>query len=51
MAPQPGSPTPARRNENLALAFTEILTAAERLRTGRQSIADAAAFRYQILEG
>ena len=51
MAPQPGSPTPARRNENLALAFQEILTAAERLRTGRQSIADATAFRYQILEG
>jgi type VI secretion system protein ImpK len=51
MAPQPGSPTPARRHENLALAFQEILTAAERLRTGRQSIADAAAFRYQILEG
>jgi type VI secretion system protein ImpK len=51
MAPQPGSPTGARRNENLALAFQEILTAAERLRTGRQTIADAAAFRYQILEG
>jgi len=51
MAPKPGSSTPVRRNENLALAFQEILTAAERLRTGRQSIADAAAFRYQIMEG
>jgi type VI secretion system protein ImpK len=51
MTPQPGSPTSTRRNENLALAFQEILTAAERLRTGRQSSADAAAFRYQILEG
>jgi len=51
MTPQPGSSTAARRNENLALAFQEILTAAERLRTGRQSIADATAFRYQILEG
>ncbi len=39
-----------RRNENLALAFQEVLTAAERLRTGRQSVADAAAFRYQMLE-
>jgi type VI secretion system protein ImpK len=50
MAPQSGSSTLARRNENLALAFQEILTAAERLRTGRQAIADAVAFRYQILE-
>ena len=29
MTPQPGSPAPVRRNENLALAFQEILTAAE----------------------
>lgn len=41
----------ARRRENLALVFQEILTVSGRLRTGRQTVADAATFRYNILEG
>ena len=41
----------ARRRENLALAFQEILTVSGRLRSGRQAVADAATFRYNILEG
>jgi type VI secretion system protein ImpK len=36
------------RTENLALVFQELLTAAERLRCDRQSVADAASFRAQI---
>ncbi len=40
-----------RRTQNLALAFQEILTVAERLRTGRQVVTDPAAFRHFILEG
>jgi type VI secretion system protein ImpK len=42
---------PARRRENLALAFQEILTVSGRLRAGRQAVSDAATFRYNILEG
>ncbi len=41
----------ARRRENLALAFQEILTVSGRLRSGRHAVADAATFRYNILEG
>jgi type VI secretion system protein ImpK len=41
----------ARRRENLALAFQEILTVSGRLRVGRQEVADVATFRYNILEG
>jgi type VI secretion system protein ImpK len=41
----------ARRGENLALAFQEILTVSGRLRSGRQAVSDAATFRYNILEG
>jgi|SRR5581483_2119676 len=37
--------TGARRSENLALFFQEVLTAIERLRANRQSVADAQAFR------
>lgn len=40
-----------RRPQNLALAFQEILTVSERLRTGRQAVSDPAAFRHFILEG
>jgi len=40
-----------RRTQNLALAFQEVLTVAERLRTGRQAVSDPAAFRHFILEG
>jgi type VI secretion system protein ImpK len=40
-----------RRPQNLALAFQEILTVSERLRTGRQAVTDPAAFRHFILEG
>ena len=39
-----------RRPQNLALAFQEILTVSERLRTGRQAVSDPAAFRHFILE-
>lgn len=40
-----------RRQENLALAFQEILTVSGRLRAGRQAVSDAATFRHNILEG
>ncbi len=39
-----------RRMENLALAFQEVLTVSGRLRSGRQAVNDAAAFRHNILE-
>jgi type VI secretion system protein ImpK len=42
-------PTPPRR-ENLALAFQELLTLGERLRSGRQSVSNAQAFRAQVWE-
>jgi type VI secretion system protein ImpK len=41
----------ARRHENLALAFQEILTVSGRLRSGRQTVSDAASFRHHVLEG
>ena len=41
----------ARNLQNLAFAFQEIITASERLRTGRQVVTDPAAFRHSILEG
>jgi type VI secretion system protein ImpK len=40
----------APRRENLALAFQEMLTLGERLRSGRQSVSNAQAFRAQIWE-
>jgi len=43
-------PTPERRPENLALSFQELLTVGERLRSHRQQVADANAFREQIWE-
>ena len=38
------------RRENLALAFQELLTVGERLRSNRQGVSDAASFRAQIWE-
>jgi type VI secretion system protein ImpK len=40
----------APRRENLALALQELLTLGERLRSGRQSVSNAQAFRSQIWE-
>ena len=39
-----------RRAQNMALAFQELLTVGERLRSHRQQVSDAAAFRDQIWE-
>jgi type VI secretion system protein ImpK len=39
-----------RRPENLALLFQDVLTAIVRLRSNRQGVIDAAAFRHQIRE-
>lgn len=44
------APVTDRREENLALAFQELLTVGERLRSHRQQVADANAFREQIWE-
>jgi type VI secretion system protein ImpK len=41
-------PGQTRRPDNLALAFQEILTVIERLRSNRQPIPDAATFRQQF---
>jgi type VI secretion system protein ImpK len=38
------------RRENLALAFQELLTLGERLRSGRQTVSNAQSFRAQIWE-
>ncbi len=43
-SPLPGSSSP-RRQENMALVFQEILTAIARLRSNRQAVNDAEAFR------
>jgi type VI secretion system protein ImpK len=48
--PAASLPGQTRRPENLALAFQEILTVIERLRSNRQPIPDAATFRYQFRE-
>ncbi len=40
-----------RRLENLALCYQELLTAGERLRSRRQSVPEAGAFRQQIWQG
>ena len=50
MASNPGSPALLRRRENLALVFQEILVGSERLRSGRQTVADPAAFRQQVID-
>jgi len=50
MTPNPGSPAPLRRHENLALVFQEILVGGERLRTGRQTVSDPAVFRQQVID-
>jgi type VI secretion system protein ImpK len=45
------SPSPdTRRPENLALLFQDVLTAIVRLRSNRQGVIDATAFRHQIRE-
>jgi type VI secretion system protein ImpK len=41
---------PQTRRENLALALQEVLTVSARLRSGKQSVDDAAAFRLQVME-
>jgi type VI secretion system protein ImpK len=46
MTPNSGS----RRHENLALVFQEVLVGSERLRSGRLTVSDPAAFRQQIIE-
>ena len=50
MAPHPGSTASVRRHENLALAFQEILVGSVRLRSGRQTVTDPAAFRQQVID-
>ncbi len=52
MSPQamPAAAATERRPENLALAFQELLTVGERLRSHRQQVSDANAFRDQIWE-
>ncbi|MCZ2151205.1 MAG: type IVB secretion system protein IcmH/DotU [Bryobacterales bacterium] len=50
-----GAPTGAnaavsRRPENLALVFQELITVIERMRSNRQPVTDAAAFRHQVRE-
>jgi type VI secretion system protein ImpK len=50
MAFNPGSPASLRRHENLALVFQEILVGGERLRSGRQTVSDPAAFRQQVID-
>jgi type VI secretion system protein ImpK len=42
--------SPERKQENLALAFQELLTLGERLRSNRQVVTNAQAFRAQIWE-
>jgi type VI secretion system protein ImpK len=50
MTPNTGSPAMLRRHENLALVFQEVLVGSERLRSGRLTITDPAAFRKQVME-
>ncbi|MBN2319174.1 MAG: DotU family type IV/VI secretion system protein [Acidobacteria bacterium] len=50
MTPNPGSPASLGRQENLALGFQEILVGCVRLRSGRQTVADPAAFRQQVID-
>jgi type VI secretion system protein ImpK len=50
MASHPVSPASLRRHENLALVFQEILVGSERLRSGRQTVADPTLFRRQVME-
>ncbi len=45
-----GSGPSLRRQENLALIFQEILVGGERLRSGRQTVADPALFRRQLMD-
>jgi type VI secretion system protein ImpK len=44
------TPQPARRSENLALLFQEVLTAIVRLRSNRQAVSDAQSFRAHMRE-
>jgi type VI secretion system protein ImpK len=45
---QPSAPAPSPYRENLALIYQEVLTVITRLRTNRQAVADATAFRNSI---
>ena len=47
--PQAATATP-ERSENLALVLQELITAVVRLRSGRQQVPDAEAFRRQVLQ-
>jgi type VI secretion system protein ImpK len=49
-APSGANPAGARKIENLALVFQELLTVIERMRSNRQPISDSATFRHQIRE-
>lgn len=40
----------ARRTENLAFVYQEMITAIERMRTNRMQVPDAASFRHQVKE-
>ena len=46
--PAAATAAPARKPDNLALAFQELLTAVVRLRSGRQPVQDAEQFRQQV---
>lgn len=48
--PNPAAGAKPRQPENLALVFQELLTVVERMRSGRQVIPDASAFRLQVRE-
>jgi type VI secretion system protein ImpK len=48
--PTNGSPPDLAHTENLALIFENLLTAIVRLRSGKQEVASAEAFRKQVLE-
>src|SRR5688572_13135976 len=50
MSSVPAAAGAGRRSDNMALAFQEILTVGERLRSNRQMVPDAASFRHSILE-
>jgi type VI secretion system protein ImpK len=50
MSSIPATAEAGRRSDNLALAFQEILTVGERLRSNRQMVPDANTFRHSIRE-
>lgn len=50
MSSIPSAAAAGRRSDNLALAFQEILTVGERLRSNRQPVPDANSFRHSVRE-